>query len=101
MKLILSFLLIICIYVCFVIFVLIKYKNIGFKDIDLNHNDFLSPSEIIYILNSDTRYKCYLNNEEYIYKKTIQGNKKYEKIILEIFSLKDGLPIKEIKIKEQ
>jgi len=79
---------------------LTKYKYINFDDVDLNQNKFLSPSEIMYILNSSIRYKCYTNDKNYIYKKEVQDKGKYIKIILEIFLLKDGLPIKEVELSQ-
>ena len=76
-----------------------KYKYIRYGDIDLNGDKILEPSEIMYILDTRVRYKCYTNDKEYVYKNNISDSEKYRKIILEIYSLKDGLSIKEIEVK--
>ena len=91
----------ICIYLVFFSLAIRKYKYITFSDIDLDQNKILTPSEISYILDSRIRYKCYTNDINYIHNDVLPNKKnikKYKKIILEIFSLKDGLPIKEITI---
>ena len=90
---------VICIYLGFLSLALTKYKYVTFADIDLNQNGILTPSEIDYILNSKVRYRCYTDDNKYIYSNALPKKKEYKKIILEVFSLKDGLPIKEILIK--
>jgi len=89
----------ICVYLGFLSLALTKYKYVTFTDIDLNQNGILAPSEIDYILNSKVRYRCYTDNIKYVYSEILPNKKEYKKIILEVFSLKDGLPIKEILIK--
>ncbi len=89
----------ICVYLTYIFFALTKYHFITYSDIDLNKNGILSFHEINYILNSEIRYKCYTDNTEYTYCKEISNKKKYKKIVLEVFSLKDGLPIKKVIIK--
>lgn len=91
----------ICIYLVFFSLAIRKYKYITFADIDLDQNKILTPSEISYILDSRIRYKFYTNDINYVHSDVLPNKKnikKYKKIILEIFSLKDGLPIKEITI---
>lgn len=100
MKIILIILIVfICIYLGFLSLAITKYKYVTFSDIDLNQNRILTPSEINHILNSKIRYRCYTDDNKYIYSKVLLNKKEYKKIILEVFSLKDGLPIKEILIK--
>jgi len=92
--------LIVSIYLVFWGLAITKYKFITFTDIDLNHNKILSLSEINYILNSKVRYRCYIDENKYKYSNTLPNKNVYKKVIMEIFSEKDGLPIKEILIKE-
>lgn len=99
MKIILTILVLyIFVYIFFVVLAITKYSFLTYSDIDLDKSGLLSLSEISYIINSKIRYKCYLNNKDYVYCNKFPDKSKYIKIDLEVYSLKDGLPIKETTV---
>ncbi|ADV45618.1 hypothetical protein Nitsa_0347 [Nitratifractor salsuginis DSM 16511] len=101
MRRILSiFLIAIFVYSLFFILAIFKYKFVKFNDIDINKDEILSPSEIDYILESDVRYRCYSDDKKYTYYNNLPDKKGCKKISLEIYSLKDGLPIKEVNVSD-
>ena len=82
-------------YFSFLGFFFIKIKYFTFNEVDLNKDGILTLSEISYFLSTGKRYK-YWDGKEYKY---IEYHNIFNKdVTLEIFSLKDGLILKEIKI---
>ena len=94
-----GFIIIIAVYVTLIIFLEEKY-NLTLHELDLNKNGFVSPTEVLYILDSDIRYKCYIDNS-YIYIKDIADTHQCRRLTVEVYSLKDGLPIKEFIINKR
>ena len=95
----LGFIIIMAIYVTLIIFLEEKY-NLSLHELDLNKNGFVSPTEILYVLDCDKRYKCYKGGS-YIYIKDIANKHQCRLLTVEVYSLKDGLPIKEFIINKR
>jgi hypothetical protein len=79
-------------------------KYFSYSEVDFNSDYFLSISELDHFSAVDTRYRCYYkgykNKEDfvYLYAKDFNNTVRCKALILEVFSLKDGVEIKEIPI---
>ena len=100
MKILFMFLLIVFIYTALILYV-IFFKSLTYSDIDLNNNHIISITELLYSLDTKKRFVCITEDGqkmEYSQLKKINRNI-CSSIILEVYSLKDGLILKQVKIK--
>ena len=87
-------------YFGFIGFFFIHIKYFTFHEVDLDKNGILTISELSYFLSTGEKYKFYTKEKGYQY---FDYNNDFSSldtkdIVLEIFSLKDGLILKEIKL---
>jgi len=86
-------------YLGFIGFFFIHIKYFTFNEVDLDKNGILTISELSYFLNTGKRYKFYTKEKGYQYFDYNNFNTLgRQDVVLEIFSLKDGLILKEIKL---
>jgi len=96
MKLLLAVLGLLLIYLSLIGLFFINNQHFTYNEVDIDGSNFLTTSEFIYYSETSIRYKCYENGTERF--KYLDKNQQCDQIVLEIFSLKDGLTLKEIDI---
>ena len=91
---------IVAIYTVMLVY-LMFFKDFQYSDIDLNSNKIVSIQELMYCIDSDTRYDVIYKDRhiKYLYLLNEKDKNKYSEIYEEVYSLKDGLPINKIRIK--
>jgi len=98
--LILGVVFIVGIYTVILVYLML-FKGLQYSDIDLNSNKIVSFQELMYCTNIGKRYIVINKGKhtKYLYSLNEKDKHKYGEIYEETYSLKDGLPIKKVRIK--
>jgi len=100
MKILFMFLLLVSIYAALILYV-VFFKSLTYSDIDLNKNHIISITELLYSLDTQKRFVCITEDGQKTKSSQLKQINRNTclSIILEVYSLKDGLILKRIKIK--
>ncbi|WP_310440198.1 hypothetical protein [Sulfuricurvum sp.] len=75
-------------YVVFMLYIVSTNKYFSYSEMDINKDGFIHPGELSHYTEVGTRVSC----------NSYASNSSKEKCIFEVFSLKDGLTLKEFSM---